>query len=285
MPAARNTHRAPRHAPLGSSSGRSDDEIISLSSDDGFLLGRQKPKKSGKKKTKPPPDAEIVEISDDDDDAPVQPISRTQQMQRQIDQLRQENIRLKHDSARTAKELGLVRAQLVTAEKGKAKAAIDSDMDEYLSCEICTSRLWTPCLLPDCGHTFCKSCLFDWFNQTYNQHLASNPQYQPQRAHAELPANVKAILRTIAPGQLALVQQLLDLYGLPAPKYTCPSCRREAKTRPTEVYGFKKLIHVIAESNGEKEPAKAAPSLHGTRSRRGMPAAQPEDAWAKFFPA
>ncbi|KAL1745363.1 hypothetical protein HDZ31DRAFT_63202 [Schizophyllum fasciatum] len=284
MPATRHNHRAARHAPLGSATGRFDDEIISLSSDDGLMF-KNKPKKSGKKKSKPPSNVEIVEISDDEDEKPVQSNGLDGQMQRQIQELKQENSRLKHDCARSAKELTAVRNELKAAEKGKAKATMDSEMDDLLSCEICSMREWTPMLIPSCGHSFCKTCLFDWFNQTYTQHLAANPTYQPSRAQAKLPRNVELILGAISPFELQHVRQLIAIHAQPAPKYTCPACRQEVTARPTEVFQLKKIIHKIAGESGEKEPAKVGPPQPMGRSRRGvLVPLGVEDPWAKFFP-
>ncbi|KAL1675938.1 hypothetical protein EV122DRAFT_280598 [Schizophyllum commune] len=283
MPATRPSHRSARHTPLGSSSGRSDDEIISLSSDDGLVF-KHKPKKTTKKKSKPPANVEIVEISDDDDDNPSAQNDVNSRMQRQVQELKQENSRLKHDCARSAKELSVVRQELKAADKGKSKAVMDPEMDDLLSCEICTMRVWTPVLIPSCGHTFCKKCLLDWFNQTYIQHLAANPGYNPIRAQATLPRNVEFLLGSISPNDLQRVKQLLAVYAQPAPNFTCPSCRQAVTTRPTEVYQLKKVVHKIAGENGEKEPASAPQPQPVGRLRRGVGLGRTDDPWAKFFP-
>ncbi|KAH9900578.1 hypothetical protein F4778DRAFT_149812 [Xylariomycetidae sp. FL2044] len=64
------------------------------------------------------------------------------------------------------------------------------DLEKELSCSICTEVLFQPLTLLDCLHTFCGSCLKDWFS--WQQISAENAPNPP------------------APG---------------SPIYTCPSCR------------------------------------------------------------
>ena len=66
-------------------------------------------------------------------------------------------------------------------------------------------------------------------------------------------------------------------HGLPAaqqvhPRYTCPKCREEVKTRPTEDFALKSLVRTIAGATGEKSPKKPV----GRGQRR-------EDPWSAFF--
>jgi len=51
------------------------------------------------------------------------------------------------------------------AEGQKAGGGVDGllDMEKELSCSICTDILYQPLTLLDCLHTFCGSCLKDWF--------------------------------------------------------------------------------------------------------------------------
>ena len=37
------------------------------------------------------------------------------------------------------------------------------DMEKELTCSICTDILYQPLTLLDCLHTFCGSCLKEWF--------------------------------------------------------------------------------------------------------------------------
>jgi len=69
-----------------------------------------------------------------------------------------------------------------TAPSGSAVISLD-DLDELVSCQVCMLKMWTPYLLPDCGHAFCQSCLVDWFDTTLTQFTASHPHYNPNTAH------------------------------------------------------------------------------------------------------
>ncbi|KAI1106268.1 hypothetical protein F4804DRAFT_301350 [Jackrogersella minutella] len=64
------------------------------------------------------------------------------------------------------------------------------DLEKELTCSICTDILYQPLTLLDCLHTFCGSCLKDWFG--WQQNVAENSPNPP------------------APG---------------SQRFTCPSCR------------------------------------------------------------
>ncbi|KAI1644546.1 uncharacterized protein F4817DRAFT_318703 [Daldinia loculata] len=68
------------------------------------------------------------------------------------------------------------------------------DLEKELTCSICTDILYQPLTLLDCLHTFCGSCLKDWFSW--------------QKTTAENSPN------PLSPGSL---------------KFTCPSCRAQVR--------------------------------------------------------
>ncbi|KAI0014108.1 hypothetical protein F4779DRAFT_624842 [Xylariaceae sp. FL0662B] len=51
------------------------------------------------------------------------------------------------------------------------------DLEKELTCSICTDILYQPLTLLDCLHTFCGSCLKDWFD--WQQIRAENSPYPP----------------------------------------------------------------------------------------------------------
>ncbi|KAJ5093527.1 hypothetical protein N7456_009388 [Penicillium angulare] len=68
-----------------------------------------------------------------------------------------------------------------------------ADLEKELGCSICTELLYQPLTLLDCLHTYCGSCLKEWFT-------AQGSRRQPRNA---------------------------------SPKFTCPSCRAHVRdTRP-----------------------------------------------------
>ncbi|KAH8767900.1 hypothetical protein F5882DRAFT_191096 [Hyaloscypha sp. PMI_1271] len=90
------------------------------------------------------------------------------------------------------------------------------DLEKELTCSICTEVLYQPLTLLDCLHTFCGSCLKEWFAFQLSSHRAS-PSPLPET-------------------------------GLP---YTCPSCRapvRDTKHNATVTT----LLEMFLAANPEK---------------------------------
>ncbi|KAI1467321.1 uncharacterized protein F4812DRAFT_59103 [Daldinia caldariorum] len=68
------------------------------------------------------------------------------------------------------------------------------DLEKELTCSICTDILYQPLTLLDCLHTFCGSCLKDWFS--WQKNVAENSPNPP------------------SPGSI---------------RFTCPSCRAQVR--------------------------------------------------------
>lgn len=77
------------------------------------------------------------------------------------------------------------------------------DLEKELSCSICTEILYQPLTLLDCLHTFCGSCLKEWFSLQASQTSSSqsNPYTCP---------SCRASVRETRPN--ATVTTLLDMY-------------------------------------------------------------------------
>lgn len=139
------------------------------------------------------------------------------------------------------------------------------ELEESVTCEICTLKMWAPYALP-CGHTFCQTCLQDWFGTTQAQHLNNYPQ-APGRV-AMLDTLYRAIRHPLTPAvrrREALLQIEQIEAEFPPPKYTCPTCRTQCMTRPTEVFVIKSIVERIAKAQGE-----AAPQNAPVRTRAGQ---------------
>ncbi|MCJ1303787.1 hypothetical protein MMC08_006598 [Hypocenomyce scalaris] len=77
------------------------------------------------------------------------------------------------------------------------------DLEKELTCSICTDVLYQPLTLLDCLHTFCGSCLKEWFSwqASQAQSASSNPYTCP---------SCRASVRETRPN--ATVTTLLDMY-------------------------------------------------------------------------
>ncbi|KAJ7747963.1 hypothetical protein DFH07DRAFT_1062660 [Mycena maculata] len=222
---------------------RQNSDVVLLSSPDMQAVRRTKkdpkPKQSNparKENHCPINSGEIIEISSDEDDEPV--ASRTavasSKLQERIRQLERENERIKLENEDIKKQ------RMVEA----------ADMEDQVTCEVCSSKMWSPFILPDCGHTFCQQDLENWFATTLKQHCNIYPHY-----------NVNAAVVNV----YGLMQRL------PLPNYTCPKCRENVKSKPIQNFAMKGFVRVVAGKVGESSPKKTVGS--------------PNNVWNRFFPA
>jgi len=268
---------SPRRKPGGSSATvtAGDSDIIVLS--DGEEYPKPKPKRTstsnpktandkqrGKARAKPlVPIGEVVEISSEDE-RPAENFSIIADLQKQVQNLQKENTSLK------------------TARKhDKKNVVLDiSKLEDHISCEICTIKLWRPFILPECGHTFCQSCLEDWFNTTLAQHMVAHPNYNANAQNQSLNSLPRLIYDYLARNNVAQQDQLrlramFPHHGMPTPQYTCPTCRKQVKNRPVEDFALKSLVRAIAGAAGEPSPKKLG----------GEPKTAIGRTWDGFFPA
>jgi len=247
---------------------QADHDIIVLSDNDGSpaqkpkrrstVNAKKNDKQRGKARVQPLISIrEVVEISSEDE-GPVQPYGTISQLQAKVLSLQKENASLK------ARNLD------------KKKVTLDiSQIEDHISCEICTCKLWRPFILPECGHTFCQSCLEDWFNSTLAQYKVTHPQYNTNanaNNHAlSIPGHIRELLDRLSfPVQYQLqIQQ-------PAPQYTCPICREQVKNKPIEDFALKSLVTTIAAAVGESTPTKL-----GGKAKLG--AGRRDGTWDAFF--
>ncbi|KAJ6612792.1 hypothetical protein B0H10DRAFT_2222818 [Mycena sp. CBHHK59/15] len=214
-------------------------DVVLLSEADMPVIKRtakkdSKPKQKNQRKENCPINlGDIIEISSDEDEEPVVPRSgvATSKLQDKIRQLEQENARMRKENEEMKKR------QMLEA----------ADMEDQVTCEVCSTKMWSPFILPDCGHTFCQQDLENWFSTTLNQHRTLYPH-----GNVNIPA--------------------MNLYGAaPPPLYTCPKCRETVRSRPIQNFALKGFVRSIAAKAGEYSPKKTTGSS--------------VNVWNRFFPA
>ncbi|KAF8621529.1 hypothetical protein AX15_007701 [Amanita polypyramis BW_CC] len=199
------------------------------------------------------PSCEIIEISSDeeDDTANFNQSTLVVDLHKRIAQLKDENSNLQHDLEQGRTSL-------------KGKVLLDAgEIEDNTNCGVCALRMWSPCLLPDCGHTFCQSCLQDWFSTTLFKFMADHPEYDQNQ------------LDLMTQLQASLVDQL----NTPGPQYSCPACRKTVHTKPVEVYALKALVRIVASATGEKSPRKDSSFRNGKKGNSTF-----TGVWDRFFP-
>ncbi|KAF8893936.1 hypothetical protein BD779DRAFT_1669452 [Infundibulicybe gibba] len=235
-----------------------------------------------KTKTRPKPvinAGEIIEISSDDD-GPVPPRVSTSTAAG----LRRQNVDLQKKSKCSEEALARCQQELLelktagSKDSTEGKLVLDgSIIEDNLCCEVCTNKMWVPYLLPDCGHTFCQTCLQDWFSSVLVQHIANHPHYNLDQPNIFLIPQITAALRGMLSARNPQIQHLLTQLHSQQPRYTCPTCRKPVHGRPIENFALKALIRTIASAGGESSPKKAANS-------KGKGVTLRDDPWSGFFP-
>ncbi|KAL4952664.1 hypothetical protein BDW69DRAFT_195449 [Aspergillus filifer] len=90
------------------------------------------------------------------------------------------------------------------------------DLEKELTCSICTDLLFQPLTLLDCLHTFCGSCLKEWFYTQGSRRLPSSPRYTCP--------SCRATVRETRPN--ATVTTLLDMVLTANPERAKPAAER-----------------------------------------------------------
>ncbi|KAF4621390.1 hypothetical protein D9613_000527 [Agrocybe pediades] len=300
MPPTRSSSIQPRQHPFPSASPprkHQPTQLIDLSSEPDpcvptnnkvpLPVRRQNKATHKKAPVAPVPPNEVIEISSDDDSLPKSSeASRIADLRRQANKSREELVKYKREYERATKALKEAQEEskrlqsLLKPDSGKISLDLHK-LAENLDCEICTGRMWTPYILPDCGHSFCQSCLVDWFGTTQAQFLQAHPEQDGVRQNQA--QQVTYLLHSIATNpalaQHPHVREMVAHLVPPTPQYTCPSCREVVRSRPTEVFAFKNIARTISAAAGEENPEKAASS-----SRKAKVPAAGSSPWDGFFP-
>ncbi|THG94733.1 hypothetical protein EW145_g8087 [Phellinidium pouzarii] len=235
-------------------------------------------RKRAKCAPRPPTPIDIIVLSSDDD-------TESSEMAR----LRKENeaLKMERDNFRAARDTAEASKNTAEASKNKAEAKVVelnnslkrkaiyspsdlSDLEESISCEICTLKMWNPATLTGCGHTFCEKCLHEWFNATYTRHVQTYPAFL---AGPQIPEQYMRHLND--PHVAAMVAEIRANFvrRVPRPVYTCPTCRVAVRTRPVTVYTLKAVVRKVARlmGDGEGSPRRIVNRAVGS-------------IWAGFFP-
>lgn len=286
MPATRSRQssrkplRTHPNGPLGP-----DHNVITLSSDDESSNPNKMPKRkratpSRQKGTLPVSStSNVIEISSDEESGSSKPpvsCNSIAMLRKQLKEAQKEVERLQAEVH--------VRDQEVLRDRStESQDKFISSLEDSISCEVCTHRLWTPYVLP-CGHTFCQSCLTAWFSTAHAQHMSNHPNYNaglPQLGYwrtalrqPHLPPHIRHEIQA----------RVHAMETQPQPQYTCPSCRSQVKTKPVEVYALKSIVRTVASALGETSPKKPAPAPAATRTRSSTLERRVDAPWDGFFP-
>ncbi|KAI0055009.1 hypothetical protein BV25DRAFT_1922176 [Artomyces pyxidatus] len=189
---------------------------------------------------------EVIIISDDEDADPNPPaharvLDKGKSCSRSdldIRNLQEEVKRLKDELDREKEECLRWKIDCIASDRSmerlhekmeaRVKSIPMSAFDDIIRCAVCHSTMWSPYILPECGHTFCQSCLMDWFGTIHATHLNAHPDYD-----VDLP------------------QQLPDVA---VPLYTCPTCRTVARARPCKSFLTVKTVQLVSKFSLETEP-------------------------------
>ncbi|EIW80339.1 hypothetical protein CONPUDRAFT_154374 [Coniophora puteana RWD-64-598 SS2] len=112
--------------------------------------------------------------------------AQIQDMNANLSSFANQALDLEDVTSRIQEENRMLNAQIQDMNTRFSSSVIISrnDLDELVSCKVCTIKMQSPYLLPDCGHTLCQSCLVNWFDIILAQFTASHPQYNPNDSHA-----------------------------------------------------------------------------------------------------
>ncbi|KAF7375942.1 RING-type domain-containing protein [Mycena sanguinolenta] len=237
MPSARRTSTRTRDIAIAPS----DDDIPVV------VASRTLPRSPPKKKKHAEPQ-DLIEIFSSDEEIQPRKLPPRDQLKELQQKLTQKSSRLEAVEAqleRAQKEI----SELKKASKRYEKVLLDpSQLEDQLNCVVCCATNWTPYILPNCGHTFCKKCLLEWFNTCLAQHMTACPNWRStnQPAYHRLDPRIRAHPYIAA---LAAAQG-------PQPNFSCPTCRAVVTTKPIEDYSLKALTHTVATSAGETNPQK-----------------------------
>ncbi|KAJ6511353.1 hypothetical protein C8R47DRAFT_1296201 [Mycena vitilis] len=217
-------------------------DVVLLTDSDDVAIKRTTTKQNAKntglrKENLPINSGEIIEISSDEDEEPVVPRNTVanSRLQEKIRQLERENARIKRENAEI-----------------KKKQAASADLEDQITCEVCSSKMWSPFILPDCGHTFCQQDLVNWFDTALKQHRKVYPHYNPS-----------------APA-VNMYHPFQQQMQLPLPPYSCPKCREKVRSKPIQNFAVKNFVRAVAGQAGESSPKKTV--------------ANSANVWGKFFP-
>jgi hypothetical protein len=137
--------------------------------------------------------------------------------------------------------------------------------------------------LPECGHTFCQSCLQDWFGTTLAQFMTTHPHYNINASNLYGPQLQYLMAQNAYMLHTPQGAAMLAQFQQPAPQYTCPTCREVVKNRPVEDFALKALVRTVATAAGESSPKKPQAAVFGG-GRHRVPVPRPSGPWDGIFP-
>lgn len=110
-----------------------------------------------------------------------------------------------------------------------------------------------------CGHTFCETCIEEWFRKILTNYCDENEGWDPR---SDLLESFLESLREPYHSELErnqMMHELRDLYvASPKPTYTCPVCRETITSPPVRCIWAKELVAELAQWEKEQEEVRGA---------------------------